>query len=118
MAIFSRGEKPRTLRKDRTGFNPITVAVVSIVVILIAVFFGYTKDWPFSRGYQFSAVFTSSNAIRTDSPVRIAGVNVGKVVKVSGQEGTDNAVVTMEVQESALPIHRDATLKIRPRIFL
>ena len=118
MAIFSRGEKPRTLRKDRTGFNPITVAIVSIVVILIAVFFGYTKDWPFSRGYQFSAVFTSSNAIRTDSPVRIAGVNVGKVVKVSGQEGTDNAVVTMEVQESALPIHRDATLKIRPRIFL
>jgi phospholipid/cholesterol/gamma-HCH transport system substrate-binding protein len=118
MAIFSRGEKPRTLRKDRTGFNPITVAVISIVVILVAVFFGYTKDWPFSRGYQFSAVFTSSNAIRTASPVRIAGVNVGKVVKVSGQEGTDNAVVTMEVQESALPIHRDATLKIRPRIFL
>lgn len=118
MAIFSRGDKPRTLRKDRTGFNPVTVAIVSIVVILVLVFFGYTKDWPFSRGYQFNAVFTSSNVIRTDSPVRIAGVNVGKVVKVSGQEGTDNAVLTMEVDKSALPIHRDATLKIRPRIFL
>ncbi|MFM8884487.1 MAG: MlaD family protein [Solirubrobacterales bacterium] len=118
MAIFSRGEKPRTLRKDRTGFNPVTVAIISIVVILVLVFFGYTKDWPFSRGYQFNAVFTSSNVIRTDSPVRIAGVNVGKVVKVSGQEGTDNAVLTMEVDKSALPIHRDATLKIRPRIFL
>lgn len=118
MALFSRGEKPRTLRKDRTGFNPITVAIISIVVILVLVFFGYTKDWPFSRGYQVNAVFTSSNSIRIDSPVRIAGVNVGKVVKVSGQEGTDNAIVTMEVKESALPIHRDATLKIRPRIFL
>lgn len=118
MGIFSRGEKPRTLRKDRTGFNPITVAIVSLVVILVLAFFGYTKDWPFSRGYQFNAVFTSSNSIRTDSPVRIAGVNVGKVVKVSGQEGTDNAVVTMEMKESALPIRRDATLKIRPRIFL
>lgn len=118
MALFSRQEKPRTLRKDRTGFNPLTVAVISIVVIAILVFFGYTKDWPFSRGYQFNAVFTSSNSIRIDSPVRIAGVNVGKVVKVSGQEGTDNAVVTMEVKQEALPIHRDATLKIRPRIFL
>ena len=118
MGLFSNKDKPRTLRKDRTGFNPITVAVISIVVILVLVFFGYTKDWPFSRGYQFNAVFTSSNSIRIDSPVRIAGVNVGKVVKVSGQEGTDNAVVTMEVKKSALPIHRDATLKIRPRIFL
>lgn len=118
MALLSKKDKSRTLRKDRTGFNPITVAVISIVVILVVVFFGYTKDWPFSRGYQFNAVFTSANSIRIDSPVRVAGVNVGKVVKVSGQEGTDNAVVTMEVKESALPIHRDATLKIRPRIFL
>jgi ABC-type transporter Mla subunit MlaD len=50
--------------------------------------------------------------------VRIAGVNIGKVVKVDRQDGTNAAVVTLEVKDKALPIHKDATLKIRPRFFL
>ena len=50
--------------------------------------------------------------------MRIAGVEVGKVKKVEAQEGTDDAVVTMSIDESGLPLHEDATAKIRPRIFL
>jgi ABC-type transporter Mla subunit MlaD len=48
--------------------------------------------------------------------VRIAGVDVGKVsaVKRHGKAG----MVTMEIESKGLPIHSDATLKIRPRIFL
>ena len=60
----------------------------------------------------------SANSIRTNSPVRIAGVNVGKVKKIERQDGTDAAVVTMEIDKKGLPIHKDATVKIRPRIFL
>ena len=33
-------------------------------------------------------------------------------------EGTNAAVLTMEIKDAALPIHEDATAKIRPRIFL
>ena len=50
--------------------------------------------------------------------MRIAGVNVGKVKKIEGQDGTNNAVITMEMKDTGLPIHKDAELKIRPRIFL
>ena len=50
--------------------------------------------------------------------MRIAGVNVGKVTKVERKDGTDGAVVTMEINDDGLPIHKDATAKIRPRIFL
>ena len=57
-------------------------------------------------------------SIRANSPVRIAGVNVGKVKKIERYEDTDMAVVEMEIKEKGLPIHKDATLKIRPRIFL
>ena len=64
------------------------------------------------------ATFESANGLRPDSPVRIAGVNVGKVVKVDAEEGTDNAVVTMEINDEGRPIGTDATAKIRPRIFL
>jgi len=114
----NKNERPTVLRKDRTGANPITVGLIAIVVIGLIVYFGFTKNNPFSQPFQFKAVFSSANSIRLSSPVRIAGVNVGKVVKVEGQDGTNNAVVTMEMQGQGLPIHKDAELKIRPRIFL
>ena len=50
--------------------------------------------------------------------MRIAGVDVGKVVEVSRYEDSSSAKVTMEMQDNGLPIHKDAQLKIRPRIFL
>jgi len=114
----NKDERPTVLRKDRTGANPITVGLIALVVIGLICYFGFTKSNPFSQPFQLKAVFTSANSIRLSSPVRIAGVNVGKVVAVEGQPGTNNAVVTMEMQDQGLPIHKDAELKIRPRIFL
>ena len=47
-------------------------------------------------------MFASANSIRTNSPVRIAGVNVGKVTSVdpAGGKASTTSVVTMEVQGS------------------
>jgi virulence factor Mce-like protein len=108
----------RAARRRRGGRSPFAVGVVALVVLAILVFLGFTKDIPFVRGHQVKAVFTSANGLRPSSPVRIAGVDVGEVVAVDGQEGGDGAVVTMEIDESGLPLHTDATAKIRPRIFL
>ena len=44
-------------------------------------------------------------------------MEVGKVTKLESNGG-GAATVTMELQEDALPLHRDARLKIRPRILL
>jgi ABC-type transporter Mla subunit MlaD len=49
--------------------------------------------------------------------VRIAGVNVGKVTGVKRGAG-QTVDVTMEVTNAGRPIHADATMKARPRIFL
>jgi phospholipid/cholesterol/gamma-HCH transport system substrate-binding protein len=106
----------RTRRRE--GRNPFTVGLIALVVIAILVFLGFTKDIPFTRGYEVKAVFQSANGLRPDSPVRIAGVEVGKVKRVERQDGANNAVVTMAIGDSGRPLHRDATLKIRPRIFL
>jgi ABC-type transporter Mla subunit MlaD len=54
--------------------------------------------------------------IKGKSPVRIAGVNVGKVTSIKREGNT--GVVSMEIESRGLPIHSDATAKIRPRIFL
>ena len=113
-----RSDDERVPRKDRTGASPFLVGLLVLVVACIGVFFGFTKHIPFTHGFRVNAVFQSANSIRKNSPVRIAGVNVGKVTKIEGQPGSDAAVVTMEINDKGLPIHKDAVMKIRPRIFL
>jgi ABC-type transporter Mla subunit MlaD len=110
----------RVPRKDRRGANPLTVGLLVLAVLLVIVYFGFSKHVPFTHGFRVKAVFETSNNIRPNSPVRIAGVNVGVVKKIEAYKGGDGnaALVTMEMQKSGLPIHKDATLKIRPRIFL
>jgi phospholipid/cholesterol/gamma-HCH transport system substrate-binding protein len=111
-------DAPRIPRKDRTGASAFKVGAIVLALLCVGTYFGFTKHVPFTHGFRVKAVFPSANSIRTNSPVRIAGVNVGKVKKIERQDGTDAAVVTMEIDKKGLPIHKDATVKIRPRIFL
>lgn len=96
--------------------NPVRFGLVVLAITAIVVYFGFTKHIPFTHGYQLKAVFPSALNIGPKSPVRVAGVDVGvvKSVKRVGKTG----VVTMEISKGGLPIHSDATLKIRPRTFL
>ncbi len=96
--------------------NPVRYGVLLLVLILIGVYFGFTKHIPFKHGFRLKAEFSSALNIHAPSPVRIAGVNVGKVSSVTRQGNA--GLVTMELEQGALPIHSDATAKIRPRTFL
>jgi phospholipid/cholesterol/gamma-HCH transport system substrate-binding protein len=109
-------------RYDRTPVvelgrsNPTRVGVIVIVLVVIGAYFGFTKHIPFKHGFRLHAVFSSAVNVRKSSLVRIAGVDVGKVSHVA-REGSAG-VVTMEIESAGLPIHSDATVKIRPRTFL
>jgi len=108
----------RTRASRHTPGDPLKIGLIALAIILVLTFLGFTKDIPFTTPFQLKATFESANSIRPGSPVRIAGVNVGKVAKVEPGEDTATSVVTMEIQKQGLPIHEDATAKIRPRIFL
>ncbi|MGH2967556.1 MAG: MlaD family protein [Solirubrobacteraceae bacterium] len=108
----------RTAAARRTPRSPVAVGLVALAIILVGTFLGFTKDIPFTTPYEVKATFESANSIRAGSPVRIAGVNVGKVGKVEPGEDSATSVVTLEISEQGLPLHEDATAKIRPRIFL
>jgi phospholipid/cholesterol/gamma-HCH transport system substrate-binding protein len=105
-----RGAVGQTLTNFRAG-----VLVLSIVGVVVYLAFG--GPLPFSHRYTLDAVVQSANELHGGSPVRIAGVNVGKVTKVKPGPGT-TAIVEMAIDGEGRPIHRDATLKIRPRLFL
>jgi virulence factor Mce-like protein len=118
MARRSKNPKRRRPRSERTGIMPWKAGAIALVVVLIGTYLGFTKHVPFTHGFQLKAVFQSANSIRKNAPVRIAGVNVGRITGISRYKDTNAAVVTMEIQSKGLPIHNDAQLKIRPRIFL
>jgi phospholipid/cholesterol/gamma-HCH transport system substrate-binding protein len=101
------------------GMSPFKAGLLAAIVLLVFSFFGFSRYNPFSDPYTFTATFESANNLQPKSPVRIAGVDVGKVIEVEPLPGgTGAARVKMEIQKRGLPIHKDAQLKIRPRIFL
>jgi virulence factor Mce-like protein len=106
------------MRRRRPRRGNVAIGLIALAVSAVLLFLGFTKDIPFTRPFEVNAVFQSANSIRPNSPVRIAGVDVGKVKAVEPHEGTDAAVVVMQIDDDGLPLHADATAKIRPRIFL
>ena len=69
--------------------------------------------------FILKATFTAETQLHLASPVRIAGVNVGQVTAVEHVAGSGNAaVVTMTIDPNGLPIHSNATVNVRPRLFL
>jgi phospholipid/cholesterol/gamma-HCH transport system substrate-binding protein len=99
--------------------SPFRAGVLALVVIVVAAYFGFTKSNPFADPYELNAVVRNAQNLNPGAPVRVAGVEVGKVTAVEADEGDEPAArVTMELEEGALPLHEDATLQIRPRILL
>jgi phospholipid/cholesterol/gamma-HCH transport system substrate-binding protein len=106
----------RTIRGPR--LSAFQVGLIALVVLLIATFLAFTKDIPLTRPFELKATFENSPPIQKGQAVRIAGVDVGKVAGVESVGGDSPAVtVTMKLDDEALPIHKDATVKVRPRIF-
>jgi virulence factor Mce-like protein len=105
--------------KKIKGLSDPKLALLTLAILIPVIYLGFTKSIPFKPTYQIEAVFQSANNIKKDSPVRIAGVEVGRVTKVQELEpGKPAAVVRMRIGKAGRPIHEDARMKIRPRIFL
>ncbi len=123
-------------RKRRGGITPFKAGALAIIAIVVFVYLGFTKFAnPFASPYTVHAVFANANGVKPGSPVRIAGINVGQVEGVGPVPGCklggtpqqtsagsstqcSAADVTMTIDPSGLPLHKDATFAIRPRIFL
>src|SRR5919199_2868933 len=103
----------------RRSVTPFKAGLLAAVIILVFSFFGFSRYNPFAHPYKLHAIFQSANNLQPKSPVRIAGVQVGMVTDVEPlSSGSGAAKVTMQIEKKGLPIHADAQMKIRPRIFL
>jgi phospholipid/cholesterol/gamma-HCH transport system substrate-binding protein len=108
------------MRRHTPLISNLQAALAAAIVILIACYLVFGGPIPFSgQGFVLRAAFTANTELHVDSPVRIAGVDVGQVTSVRQVLGSRSAgIVTMQIDSQGLPIHSDATAQIRSRIFL
>lgn len=112
--MSARTGRDRELRAARHT-RRLTVAVIAtLVLVTAAAFLGHN---PAAHPYEIRGVFASSNELRIGSDVRIAGFTVGKVTGIAGGPG-QTSIVSMRIDDTGRPIHRDAELSIQPRLVL
>jgi phospholipid/cholesterol/gamma-HCH transport system substrate-binding protein len=111
------GPDERIFGRHYRGPSPWVIGLAVAILFALGCYLAFTKRIPFiSRGYELHATFESATTLKPESPVRIAGVNVGKVTSVEPKGNMAEATFT--VSDEGQPIHQDATITIRPRLFL
>jgi ABC-type transporter Mla subunit MlaD len=116
MAEVTRRRRRR--RAERGWLSPFAAGAALVAIIAVVTVLVFSNDIPFTTPYQAKIVLEDASGIRARAPVRIAGVNVGKVEKVEAAGDETTTVVTVNIDKQGLPLYEDAQVKIRPRIFL
>jgi virulence factor Mce-like protein len=104
-------------QRESIRLRPELLGVLVVLGVIALFYLAATKELPFTGGYEARLTFASANQIAPNAPVRIAGVDVGDVKSVE-QGPNRTATVVVSLDDEALPIHTDATAKVRPRTFL
>jgi phospholipid/cholesterol/gamma-HCH transport system substrate-binding protein len=102
--------------RRRRGAPALLIAVVMILIPVFVTYYAFHKRLPFTSQYTDYVVVPNSVNLRSGSPVRIAGIDVGTVEGVSPDGRATK--VAFALDSNGLPIHRDATATIRERLFL
>lgn len=116
-ATASRPPSPRHAGRRRGGIHPLAVAIAAILATVAVTYYAFTHTVPLQSPFTMSALVNNSVNVRSGSPVRIAGIDVGSVTGVDPGPG-QTTKVTFTLHDTGLPVHRDATLRIRDRLFL
>jgi phospholipid/cholesterol/gamma-HCH transport system substrate-binding protein len=103
-------------RRRRRQLPALAVAAIVIFAVVAITFYAFNRGIPFVHRFTVNAFVNNSVNVRGGDPVRIGGIDVGQVTGVSaaGQQSR----ITMTLDQSALPVHKNATIRIRDRLFL
>ncbi len=101
-------------RRDTTVRSGVVVLFIAGVLL----YWAFVHHLPFlggSLGPTVRAEFAEASNLNPRTPVRIDGVNVGKVVNLAAADHGRATIVTMTVGRWGGDIHRDATAQITMR---
>jgi phospholipid/cholesterol/gamma-HCH transport system substrate-binding protein len=109
--------RPRAATKRRgPRLHPLAIAALVIFVTVFVVYYAFNEGLPFESEFTLYAVVDNSVNVNGSTPVRVAGVDVGNVTSVSADG--QYSKIGFTVDSSSPPVHKDATVVIRDRLFL
>ncbi|GAA3522765.1 hypothetical protein GCM10022222_00780 [Amycolatopsis ultiminotia] len=88
------------------------IRIGAVVVVVAAAVAGYLGSRSGSGKVELTAMFADASPLIPGNLVRMGGVQVGEIESVSLRNG--QAAVRMQLDAAVLPVHQDATAKIRP----
>ncbi|MFZ0042330.1 MAG: MlaD family protein [Solirubrobacteraceae bacterium] len=92
---------------------------LSCVGLLLFLWLSFGGTIPFNpKGYEFRASFTDASQLANQADVRIAGVNVGKVVDKTLDPQGNRTIATIQLNNKFAPIHKDARAILRQKTIL
>ncbi len=96
--------------------NSIVETLIGAVVIVVAVFFlffAYSSSGagPVSGGYDVTARFNRVDGVNVGTDVRLSGIKVGTVSKLSLDPKSYNAVLTIDL-ENSIKLPDDSSVRI------
>ncbi|NKQ55480.1 MCE family protein [Amycolatopsis sp. K13G38] len=84
----------------------------AVVAVVAAAAAGYLASQSSSDSVEVTAVFADASPLIPGNLIRMDGVDVGEIEAVTLRNGQAN--VQMKLDRSVLPLHQDASAKIRP----
>lgn len=103
------------MRRRQPLRGELLAAAGTAFVVLIVIAFAFAGRDALSSSFSVRAEFSNATQLRTGNPVRLAGVEIGKVSAVTrGPAGT--AIVTLRLNRHE-DLHADTGLSIQPRLF-
>jgi phospholipid/cholesterol/gamma-HCH transport system substrate-binding protein len=91
------------------------VVLLSAFLALAMVFMHIPARLTAPGGHTVTAVFADAQTLAKSDPVRMHGVQIGTVKKITLDAGARTATVEMSVADDALPLYADARAAIRER---
>lgn len=104
--------------RDRDNREVVVGSFVvgGLVLLSILIFGGFTNRWfQQEKGTTVSAVFANTGLLSRGEPVRVDGVQQGRVKDLTLNADGRSTTVELEVYEESLPLHKNATARIRFR---
>jgi virulence factor Mce-like protein len=93
--------------------------VLSCAGLLLFLWLSFGGSIPLNpQGYRVRISFPNAQELSTQADVRIAGVNVGKVIQKNVDSGGNGTVATIQLDNQYAPIHKDAHAILREKTIL
>jgi phospholipid/cholesterol/gamma-HCH transport system substrate-binding protein len=109
----------KTSGATRGQMAAMVVFAFSCFSLLLFLWISFGGSIPLKpKGYRFYAAFPAATTLATEADVRVAGVSVGKVVKIVRDPAGNRTLATIEMQRQYAPVNKDANAILRQKTLL